>query len=56
MCLSTWTVQRPPYISSYRGAWFWGTLGLYSCREMERRKSREHLEGRWLTLLPLALL
>lgn len=35
---------------------FLGTLGLYSCREMERQKSLEHLEGRWLALLPLAVL
>lgn len=56
MHLSAWTIQRPAYIPSYHGVWLWGALGLYSCREIERRKSLEHLEGRWLALLPLALL
>jgi len=56
MHLSAWTVQRSPYTPSYHGVQFWGTLGLYSCRAMERQKSLDHLEGKWLTLLPLALL
>lgn len=54
--LSAWTVQEPPCISFFQGVWSWGVLGLYSCKKMEKQKSLEHQEGRWLALLPLALL